>query len=277
METKISLLPNSELILIKRKNGNIGIYIKEGIINENNPILEINPDSTYLEEVQSGDKNKTILVKISPKAKSNQEYILAIINVDLLTKRVSDYEIVSQKEPQKLSPYIYLTEEEGYGMSIRKINKRPIKDQYGRIEKGIKEIFNQKIDNIKLSCFDPKKNPNIYELIINFGNIETLHMYLKIDGSIEKGIEKSVEIYNTFYSEMAAGKGYLCVEDKSGNEYIDFITFFNKLSDHSIIEEIDYISWWKKECEERENRSIEDTKNKIRKKVWPMIPRIENK
>lgn len=267
MGTKISLLPNSKLRLIKRGNGNIGIYINDEIIDEKNPILEINPDSTYLEEVKSGYKNRTTLVKRSSIAKSNQEYIIELIDINLLTKTGVSSKIPSQKEPQKLSPYMYLIEDSSYGMTIIEPNNNAIGND-NRIGYKITKNLNLEIDDIKLACFDYIKNPNIYELRIKLENVETIYIYLKMVKA------RKIEVYNTFYSEMAAGKGFVCVEDKPEDEYIDLDVFLNKLHYHPIIKEIAYISWWEKESKERIEKA---TQNKIRAKVWPMIQRIEKK
>lgn len=254
MEMKYKLNPDSKILLIKRENNKIGVYEKGNVVDVTDPIIDLtDKEGVFLEEISTDEKNKIKLVEIRHFV--GQVYILNLINIDLLRLiKCNKQEFVSVVLPKKLSDNLYMFKDRNDGICLVDITGRVT-----NLEKGIRNSLEKRkinITNTSLHCFDSKKNPSIYELMIEFGNVDTLHIFLKFD--------KDIEFYNTFYSEMADGAEFVFSSSCDKDKFIKLFDFSVGLVRNSIINDIEYISNYEK-------KSIDERKKKVRKKAWNKI------
>lgn len=268
MNFSYKLLQNSNLLLADLGEDRIGIYKQNEIINIKEPLLNLSSKNLYLEEVSLPYKNQTGLLKIFPW--KNDTYYIELLKIDLQSKKtIKIAENISTIKPQKLSNNIYLIKDTTNKICLFRKNMKSMYGPYSLypIEQIIRNsLMDKKVkpDLIELKPLDYKKNPNIHELTISFGHLDTLHTYLKIDNNIN--------IYNTFYSEISEENEQVFIERLDKDKFIpidDASSLRTIIENHKIINKIEYLANYEKLLQERQ-------KNKIRAKIWHQIPRKEN-
>ena len=136
-------------------------------------------------------------------------------------------------------------------------------DTYNKLTAIFREKFNHiglNISNITIENLTKEKNNNIYELIIELDNSETLHFCIRIDRKLESGYE----IGNTYYSKSYNGLEFYISHRFETDYFLDVDTFFYILtkSPQGIINLVKNIK------NNHSDNNINNLKRKIKKKMY---------
>lgn len=250
MEIKHKLLPNSKITLFDSEEF-IEIYPKRDFIKSSDLIFDVKKkQALYIEELLSQEENNANLFIIK---KTELGYIAIFKNIKFdHFNKVTEKEINMKNIPEQLTEAYYLYQSQNDNMCL--FNK--YKGEKISLEKMLRKCLEANdltLNKIEINCFDKEKNPNLFEVILQIEEVETIHLYLNLGDELE--------VYKTFYSEMCGGKEYTLLKDKDDSDYINFLSSFcTQLKNHPLLKEIKYIK-------DYQQQEAKNEKSKIRSKM----------
>lgn len=226
MVNRCGLSIDNRLSLRFKKDGKAVIVKKDNI---NSPVVCLDKTVSWLEEIPQKRIIKGVVKLVSfSLLPSDKVYFIEEILIDMNEdKCLKSLIALTKGRPTRLYKDVYKYRDLDNKLCLLNLRTKSLT----RIENNIRDKFKSiglEVTSVKL--YNIGNNPEFYELVIELGQLEVLHIVLRIDNEIDNGYEVS----NTIYSEYFNGLEFNVSNNFLTNEFISGDIFFDSLIKHPL-------------------------------------------